>query len=287
MARKRIIKNRNRSSNQIPKLLMISLAFNDLIYRLFISPLGVSDNMENGVWDYGWDACYARIFFIYYQFCVSICHINSMAIDRYIAVCKPLLYRLLTNKSGYLLIGCSWGFPAFMQLVPHVLDWAHVEGTKIFKCNGKECAEIYSTTSFIVLIVLGFCIPFFTPYCFYVFILKEVIMFNRRRPDFPLRSEETNDASIQSRETNPTNRNMKAYRTVGAIILCFSLCWCPVWIILSQFFNARDPIPPWFNVLTNALSNMNPALNPLLYCLNRPVRQAIKSILCRSKCKIL
>ncbi|CAL1536454.1 unnamed protein product, partial [Lymnaea stagnalis] len=242
-------------------MLMMSLSCSDLAYSTLVMPFCVLEVIENGRWLFGEILCHARSVMVYYFLSVSIYHVACMAVDRYIAISKPFLYRNFTIKTGYVMIGVSWMLPVLIQFLPHFLGWANIEENIIFKCHDKECLHIFKQGSFIACIIVGFCIPFLIPYLCYILILRIVMKFNTRRKKHVGKTFE----GAFSSKSAPAKRNLKAYGTVGSILICFTICWSPTCGFVVTFLRAGDPMQPWFFVMVMWIANLNMALNPLLY----------------------
>ncbi|CAL1533045.1 unnamed protein product, partial [Lymnaea stagnalis] len=299
---------------------MISLATWDLMCGCLVMPLGVIEVIENGIWVFGYGLCMARDFMNYTWVCSSLLHVNFMSLDRFLAICRPLRYRLLTNRTGYIMAAVSWIFPVVLNLVLLFVNHAYSDphSTKYY-CTGKECSQVISRGYLLFSLVLIYCVPFICTYVPYFLIMRKVQQLKNKRniltakkhqqcvshnvkyPDKEKRLRENGikrspkiirnaidhcyatSSSLQILNYNnrlpvsilrgsipkgshmPGSRNLKAYKTVGSLVICFTVCWCPSLSFAMVFFQLIDSLPPWLVVSVMWIAYLNAAINPLLY----------------------
>ncbi|XP_055872166.1 octopamine receptor beta-2R-like [Biomphalaria glabrata] len=106
------------NNTKVVKLLMTSMAVADSIVALVIMPIRISELVHNGMWVMPFDKCKYRGTFSVYMCTVSIYHVACMAIDRYLAICRPLSYHVMTVNAGYVMAGLSWAVPVFIYPLP-------------------------------------------------------------------------------------------------------------------------------------------------------------------------
>ncbi|CAL1533046.1 unnamed protein product, partial [Lymnaea stagnalis] len=312
---------------------MTSLATWDLMCGCLVMPLGVIEVIENGIWVFGHGLCSARNFINYTWVCSSLLHVNCLSVDRFLAICRPLQYRALTNRTGHVMVAVSWVLPVVLNLLLLFVRNAHNDPqSKRYYCTGKECVQVISRGYLGISVVLGFCVLFVSTYVQYFYPDKntrlkrrditgtpktapnavyhcressiisvcdlsdkdntnvvdqnfsknvpsrikttfpceeipgspnssylQVIQFNNRFPVGSLRD------SIPKSTLMPRSRNLKAYKTVGSLVICFTVCWCPSLSFALVFFQLIDSLPLWLVVLVMWIAYSNAVLNPLLY----------------------
>ncbi|XP_059157363.1 octopamine receptor 1-like [Physella acuta] len=308
-----LVRSRRQETRQAPgkhgitQMLMTSMAVSDFIFGVFLMPLGVSEIISNGHWKYGQNLCYVRISFINILCAVSIFHVNCLALDKLLAVYKPMWYRMRTVRTGYVMVSVSWLLPVVLLFytLPAMLNLL-----------GPLNTSVYSLVLF--FFVLAFYVPCMLAYVLYAAVLLKVIKYNRNnfKPKLAVKSSSFGTNSINIEEiskictsnvisdsvsnisTNEVNstirqcdeinlrtnqsltevqgkRSGKAIYTIGSLVICFTICWLPFWI--GPPFLTEDQLPFWFSVLGYWVGYCNSALNPVLCCFNRSVRQAVKS----------
>ncbi|CAL1533035.1 unnamed protein product, partial [Lymnaea stagnalis] len=217
-------------------MLVVALAFCDLLCCSMVMPLGVIEVFENGKWNFGAEVCGMRSVLNDYIQCASIYHVTCMAVDRYLAVCKPFVHRLLTNKAGYLMIAVSLIVPASLVGI-----------NTIISLTGDRYGSFWSNNVQYFVWVIAFYAPFFVSYILYLLILIEA----QRQTTLP---------HIKPVVTSSAIKNMKAYHTLGCLIICYTICWLPGW--LTIFF--EDQSSGHIFILLSWLTYVNTVLNPLL-----------------------
>uniref|UniRef100_A0A2C9L3J0 G-protein coupled receptors family 1 profile domain-containing protein n=1 Tax=Biomphalaria glabrata TaxID=6526 RepID=A0A2C9L3J0_BIOGL len=86
----------NSHSSHVTKLLMLSMTVSGVVVGALLMPLALLEFISNGIWTFGIFWLKFRVCADYLICCITSFHISFMAIDTYLLVCKPLLYRLLT-----------------------------------------------------------------------------------------------------------------------------------------------------------------------------------------------
>ncbi|CAL1541730.1 unnamed protein product, partial [Lymnaea stagnalis] len=293
---------------------MASMACVDFLIGTFHMPISVVHIIHNGKWILGTVLC-SIWYNIGNAFCgVTACHILCIAVDKYLAVCKPLVYRVTSKRFGYVMIILSWTLPSAMFLLPLASD---LFGTTLVKMTNSSdqrtaCWSTLNKGILLLLYTLGFYLPVLTTYILYALILSEIWKFNKRKSYYSKKNVQLNFYSKKSElstigETesntatlnqeshpkgscgnintksdhqngNPTSyqkgnskmtrrfsRNMKAIRTLGTIVLCFTCCWMPVWIYVAIYSYHQLELPSTYILFIGWLAYTNSAVNPVLY----------------------
>ncbi|KAG8431874.1 hypothetical protein GDO86_019666 [Hymenochirus boettgeri] len=150
-----------RSLHQPMYIIIANLAFSDLLFDTITLPKSIAKYWL-GADTISFYACIIQIFSVHYLGSLDALFLMLMAIDRYIAICKPLRYHsIITNK--LVIWGCSmsWALDAFYVTVPSVLvsrlTYCGPNKVKNFFCSNQyvtplSCDEFMS--------VLRLCIHF-------------------------------------------------------------------------------------------------------------------------------
>ncbi|CAL1540406.1 unnamed protein product, partial [Lymnaea stagnalis] len=268
----RNLRRHKANDNNIAMMLMMSMAISDITFSVSVMPLSIVEVIENGKWNLGETLCAARQTVNDFLCSVSIFHVNFMALDRYMAVCKPLSYRLLTNKTGYVMVMVSWLVPTFLVVLPRLIGWNNLGAKESVGCTGEVCESIYKLPIFIIIVTLAIYLPFSTSYVFYFFILREVSHVTTLDTNQVALSTSETPGSSNPAMTSRSNMATKAYRTVGCLVFCFTVCWFPSWIFVTLYLQFERTIPQWVVLMISWLAYSNGAINPILYLGNRSVR---------------
>ncbi|XP_062992544.1 olfactory receptor 4D1-like [Elgaria multicarinata webbii] len=209
---------------------------------------------------YNW--CIAQIFFFHCTGGAVVFFLVAMAIDRYIAIYKPLQYWAIMNKGVCIgLVVGAWvgGFGhSIVQVViilqlpfcgPNVLDNFYCDFPQVIKL---ACTDTYNTEMLMVsnsglLLTLIFCI---------LLVSYTVILVKIRR--------------------HVTEGKLKALSTCSAQIIVMSLHFVPAMFIYDRPFS-ESPVDKITSVLYTAVT---PVLNPMIFTLrNTEMKNSIKKLI--------
>ncbi|CAL1535541.1 unnamed protein product, partial [Lymnaea stagnalis] len=298
---------------------MVSMAAIGSLYGILVMPVGVIEVIYNGEWPLREGLCRARHICNQFLGTTFMIHIFFLSIDRYIAICKPLKYRVLTYKTGLVMTAVSWLLSSLTAAATQIVTETH----------SGVIAPLYNTSSLVkpeyniftnkIFILTSYFIlysPFIVSYFLYGFILFEVYRYHKRTQrrlqaqkfesnqspgkdytskqnkaveirnpgsqklafcpgdgascisvahDPPAATEDKKQESAQIVAHRRSNI-FKALRTVGFIMICYTLCWLPAWIYLTWLFEQGLSFPLWSEILVLWITYSNSALNPIIYC---------------------
>uniref|UniRef100_A0A452QN05 G-protein coupled receptors family 1 profile domain-containing protein n=1 Tax=Ursus americanus TaxID=9643 RepID=A0A452QN05_URSAM len=184
-----------------------------------------------------------------------------MAYDRYVAICRPLSYPVLTTThTNVTLATCAW-LTAFLLPIPAVVQTSHLafdNTAHIYHCFCDHLAVVQASCSDIKpQTLLGFCItmvvsflPFLLVLLSYAHILASVL-------------------HISSREGRS-----RAFSTCSSHLLVVGTYYSSIAIAYVAY---RADLPLDFHVMGNVVyAILTPVLTPLTYTLgNKDVKAAI------------
>ncbi|KAK0041762.1 trace amine-associated receptor 5 [Biomphalaria pfeifferi] len=356
-----------RSSNNsyITRFLVLSMTTSGVIVGGFIMPLSLLQLINNGQWLFGYTLCVVMTYTDYLLCAVSTLHTLFMAIDTYLVICKPLLYRRLTPKIAYLMIALGWLAPILL-----VILWTTLQKNKVSDCLSVEepCDPMNIYALFNFIFGMSVFVLFLAVVYLYLLILRQVVVLDKRSSkdakqtahlpvqnnsqndsleskihicknyfvfivtysikalkrndsnndfsgDFSLNS--ASDTSINSANVSPINSanvsiinsasdstiksasdsplastsevirtkkmktNARCFRFVGLILAWFSICWLPAWTSIILCESCTVCLPDWTFVLLNWLTYFSCTINPLVYCSQKSIKNAVRSLLCQ------
>ena len=185
----------------------------------------------------------------------SILHLCFISLERYVCISSPFTYhdKMTTSKAVVAIFGI-WLFSIFMAVLKLILWWMP--------------PPIYE----IIVSVLCFFIPLLIMLVCYMKIyeaarhqIKKMILTVHGSPKRFLLSKE-----------------LKAAKTVGAVIGAFVICWGPFFVLNLIYGLCQSclPLPEESVLAAKWLHYVNSVLNPIIYaCMNKDFRSAFKKLL--------
>uniref|UniRef100_A0A673BL95 Trace amine associated receptor 1 n=1 Tax=Sphaeramia orbicularis TaxID=375764 RepID=A0A673BL95_9TELE len=215
--------------------LILSLAVADLLVGVIVFPFSMAFSLSSCLYH---EDLFCKIrdgFDISLSTC-SILNLCCISIDRYYAVCQPLIYRTKINDHVVVtMILVSWGVSAIVGI-----------GVVIYRLRNEKCEKSFDDImANTVGPVLSFYLPVIIMLCIYfkifVVALKQV-------------------RSIQNTKSGGTSSKMerKATKTLAVVLGVFLVCWTP-------FFLTKNTTPVPVIEALNWLTLSNSMLNPFIY----------------------
>lgn len=267
---------------------VVSLAIADMCVSLLVMPFGIYQQLNNKVWLLGETVCRLASSVDVMMCTVSIFHLSCLAIDRYLAICRPFLHERLTVRVIVAMLIFCWVTPIFISFLPIMNGWNQIGIEEYLRCAFPEGSN---TCTFIVNIpfaIICSLIAFYVPVIF-MGVCNVKIYMAARKQAYQIRSLEAagkhNHQSHHKRRAK-FHHEAKAAKTLGIIMGCFSICWFPFFImnIIDPIIDYKIPYVPWMIALW--LGYINSMMNPLLYYFfNRNFNQAFKNLFRCNVCK--
>ncbi|KAK6978486.1 trace amine-associated receptor 13c [Biomphalaria glabrata] len=154
---------KNRSFSSITKVQMASFVVVELIVGAYLMPVSIlgADSFR-----LGYNMCIAQSFLGFWICALTLFHMTILALDRYLAVCHPLVYRLFTTLHAFIAVALTW-------IILFILC-ATVSLVKTF----LKQISFYFTLFFYFVVYLA---PILGAIILYALILREVRCFLRRK----------------------------------------------------------------------------------------------------------
>ncbi|XP_043935020.1 trace amine-associated receptor 5-like [Protopterus annectens] len=254
--------------------LVLSLAITDFLIGFVIMPFSIVRSVET-CWYFGDDFCRLHTCLDSSLCLVSIFHLCFIAVDRYNAVCKPLLYTSRNKVSVVLIyIGTGWTV-SLSYTIPWLYSNLLEETIKTVKtesyCLGS-CQLVY-------IKIWGWInLPLFLIPCFLMIALYLKIYCVAQRQVRII--DNARHAHISVPLKKASKREKKATKTLGITIGVYFLCWFPFLIntMIDPLINFS--IPPLLSEILFWIAYFNSACNPFIYGFFFPwFRKSLKIII--------
>ncbi|XP_067239941.1 trace amine-associated receptor 13c-like [Chanodichthys erythropterus] len=241
-------------------LLILSLAVSDFLVGICVMPVESIRSINSCFY---MEKSHCRIFHIIMSILGSASLINIMlvAIDRYFAVCDPLLYMSkITMRKTLICISLGWTASICYNLVPVNLGNSNLTGTVVI-CL-RECAVAVSNAWGPADLIVSFIAPCIVMLILYVRILTVALRQAKAISNFTKkRVSQKNLKSFRKSE-------VKATKTLSTIVFVYFICWVPWYISMLNMKQFQKS-----SVSLSALMCLfytNSCINPFIYAISYP-----------------
>nr|XP_020482206.1 trace amine-associated receptor 1-like [Labrus bergylta] len=238
--------------------LILSLAMSDLLLAIIVMFPRMIQTIES-CWYFGDFFCNVYMSSVYTLVTASIITLSFIAVDRYYAVCQPLLYRSKISVNVVLImILICWSISVILGFGMIFLK-LNILGVEEFYYNHVACEGgcifFMSGMSSTVSSVISFYLPGIIMLCVYlkIFLVAQT----------QFRSIQIAGCVNSVKKSNTSQT--KATKTLAIVMGVFLCFWTPFFVcnIINPFISYS--IPPTFIVTLEWLGNSNSAVNPMIY----------------------
>ena len=245
---------------------IFALAISDVAMATFCMPL-VWGVLLVGEWRYSKEVCGVHGFAVLFLAFVSLQTIALLAFNRYCRVVKPWLFRkIFTRKFVVFSLLAVIFSAAFFLGLPLVTGWAYflLHPGKItceLEFHHHSIDQIYTGLLGLLMVVIPFVVIIF---CYTKVFLK---VQEHRQRFLSIDSVNARSSRLSVEEVNIT-------KTLFAMVLGFTLCWVPVFVIeFTDSTAGNHSLPRRVYLLYVFLVSISSAINPVIYgVLNRTFR---------------
>jgi len=276
-------------------IVLCSLATTDLTMVVVMVLHAVTD--LSGHWTFGpiWCDIVATLGLVLAL--ISILHLCSLSIDRYLAIKSPLRYPVIvTRRKVYVLLIMIWILPTIFLNLP-AADYrfrSDVYGCAFHQVQDHTTSLQLSPYIFIIVtlfVAIPFGIMFYTHsvvFCVALSHVKRMSTVERRLQETTTTTEssESNREAVHLRVKPHTTvllkREIKSAKTFALVIGVFLFCYTP-FFITGTYRKVAGPekVPALATFVTTWLAFANSFSNPLVYSLRySPFKRAFMKLCC-------
>uniref|UniRef100_A0A8C1Z238 G-protein coupled receptors family 1 profile domain-containing protein n=1 Tax=Cyprinus carpio TaxID=7962 RepID=A0A8C1Z238_CYPCA len=247
-------------------VLIFSLAVADLIVGLILMPVQAIRLIET-CWYFGDTLCGLFMLIMGVLLTASISNLVLIAIDRYMAVCHPLLYPQKITTTKTLISICLCWFWSSSYSVAYAVSNGYFNTSNTF-CYG-QCIVMFSPAWRFTDLTISFlypCTVIITVYLRIFYVAQQ-----QMKVINAMTGEKCVMVSVRRKSEN------KAALTLGIIVTVYLFCWIPYYICTLTETTA---IPSNSMTFLTWTFYINSSVNPLIYALfYRWFKVSIKHIL--------
>ncbi|KAK3094515.1 hypothetical protein FSP39_002759 [Pinctada imbricata] len=266
----------------ITNAFVVSLSVADFLVALLVMPFAVYQQFNDKKWGLGHYMCKIVTCLDIMTTTSSIMHLSCLAVDRYLAICRPFVHERLTNRIVCAMLTSCWILPMFISFLPILNEWNLIGIEDVHTCMFGEydthCGLIVNIPFALICSTIAFYIP-----AIFMIICNIKIYLAARKQAHHIR---TLEASLHKHNKRKLKQETKAAKTIGIIMGCFCVCWFPFFIVnvIDPLIGHKITYVPWTIALW--LGYLNSMLNPFLYYnFNRSFKTAFNRLLTCKVCQ--
>ncbi|XP_017213593.4 trace amine-associated receptor 13c-like [Danio rerio] len=235
-------------------MIILSLAVADLLIGLIVMPIKAIRQVET-CWYFGDTFCGLNSILIGAIFSATLSNLVLIAVDRYVAVCHPLLYPQKITMAKMLMFIClCWIYYSAYNTAVVMNNRYFDTSNRTDMCYG-DCSVIMSFGWILTDLFMSFILPCLIMISLYLRIFYVVHQQVKVINSLMKGGKCVTEGSVKRKSES------KAALTLGIIVLVYLLCYIPYYICaLSVNSSTTITVLEW-TVYTNS------GLNPLVYAL--------------------
>ncbi|XP_065121586.2 trace amine-associated receptor 13c-like [Paramisgurnus dabryanus] len=250
-------------------MLILSLAMADLLVGLIVMPLEAIRLIET-CWYFGDTICGLFLLIMGLLTCTSLSNLVLIAVDRYVAVCHPLVYPQKITTTRTIIIICVCWFCSSAYNFSIVIPTSQ----RKYTCYG-ECTYMVTFVWKITDLFLSFLFP-----CTFIITLYLRIFYVAHHQVKVINSLMRSGKHLTEGSVRRKSES-KAALTLGIIVTVYLFCWIPLFSLSLTPNTSMTFVVAYFMLW---MVYVNSALNPLIYAIFYPwFRTSVKHILNLSK----
>uniref|UniRef100_A0AAZ3SU44 G-protein coupled receptors family 1 profile domain-containing protein n=1 Tax=Oncorhynchus tshawytscha TaxID=74940 RepID=A0AAZ3SU44_ONCTS len=239
-------------------LLILSLAVSDLLVGLIVIPVMTVAIMEP-CWGFG------EYFCVFHGYIASLCTSLSLgnlvliSIDRYVAVCDPLLYH---SKITTTRIRCCISITWCCCIIYRAANIQYFVNVQVPSRCVKECTTFEGS---IWVNITDLVITMVVPCSVIITLYLKIFVVARSQARKVFTKEAASVSGVKTVQANKSER--KAAKTLSIVVFNYLICWIPSLFVFLFFNFLSDYLFAYF---ISFLKFVNSLINPIIYAFLYP-----------------
>ncbi|XP_042170164.1 trace amine-associated receptor 13c-like [Oncorhynchus tshawytscha] len=239
-------------------LLILSLAASDLLVGLIVIPVMTVATMES-CWGFGEYFCVFQAYITSLCTSLSLGNLVLISIDRYVAVCDPLLYH---SKITITRIRCCISITWCCCIIYRAANVQFFVNVQVPSRCLKECTAVEGS---IWVNITDLVITMVVPCSIIITLYMKIFVVARSQARKVFSKEAASVSGVKTVQANKSER--KAAKTLSIVVFNYLICWIPS---LFVFFFFSVLIDNLFAYFIRFLSFVNSLINPIIYAFLYP-----------------
>ncbi|XP_029512545.2 trace amine-associated receptor 13c-like [Oncorhynchus nerka] len=239
-------------------LLILSLAASDLLVGLIVIPVMTVALMES-CWGFGEYFCVFQIYIASLCTSLSLGNLVLISIDRYVAVCDPLLYHSkITTTRMMCCISTTWCC-CIIYRAANIQSFVNVQVPS--RCL-KECTAVEGS---IWVNITDIVITMVVPCSVIITLYMKICVVARSQARKVFSKEAASVSGVKTVQANKSEK--KATKTLSIVVFNYFICWFPSLLVFFLFSFLSYNL---LSYLIAFLAFVNSLINPIIYAFLYP-----------------
>ncbi|XP_064873832.1 trace amine-associated receptor 13c-like [Oncorhynchus nerka] len=239
-------------------LLILSLAVSDLLVGLIVIPVMTVAIMEP-CWDFGEYFCVFQIYITSLCTSLSLGNLVLISIDRYVAVCDPLLYH---SKITITRIRCCISITWCCCIIYRAAIIKNFVNVQVPSRCLKECTTVEGS---IWVNITDLVFTMVVPCSVIITLYMKIFVVARSQARKVFSKEAASVSGVKTVQASKSER--KATKTLSIVVVNYFICWIPSLFVFFFFSVLIDNLLAYF---ISFLAFVNSLINPIIYAFLYP-----------------
>uniref|UniRef100_A0A8C7QRL6 G-protein coupled receptors family 1 profile domain-containing protein n=1 Tax=Oncorhynchus mykiss TaxID=8022 RepID=A0A8C7QRL6_ONCMY len=239
-------------------LLILSLAASDLLVGLIVIPVMTVATMEP-CWGFGEYFCVFHTYIACLSPSLSLGNLVLISIDRYVAVCDPLLYHSkITTTRITCCISITWCC-CIIYRAANIKYFVNVQVPR-----SRCLKEFFIVEGIISVNIIYIVITMVVPCSIIITLYMKIFVVARSQARTVFSKEAASVSCVKTLQANKSKR--KAAKTLSIVVFNYFICWIPFLFSFFLYF-LIDMFLSYFLIF---LPIVNSLINPIIYAFFYP-----------------